>query len=76
VCYNNHRKYKKGGELMTWAETLLNVRAKYRLTQKELAEVLDISKNMVYRYEVGISKPSVVNKVRMENNLREWEMKK
>lgn len=50
-------------------------RAKNDLTQIQLANILDVNVNMVFRYENGISVPTAVNKIRFENKMKEWEEK-
>ena len=56
--------------------TLLEFRAKHLLTQTQLAEILGVNVNMIYRYETRKSEPSRVNKIIFENKMKEWEEKK
>ena len=53
--------------------TLLEFRAKHLLTQTQLAEILGVNVNMIYRYETRKSEPSRVNKIIFENRMKEWE---
>ena len=56
--------------------TLLEFRAKHLLTQTQLAEILGVNVNMIYRYETRKSEPSRVNKIIFENKMKEWEENK
>ena len=60
---------------MTFAEKILNFRAEYDLTQKQLSKILGVSLLMVYKYESVLSKPSPKNKIRFEKKIKEWEEK-
>ena len=66
----------KGGDKMDYKQKLLEFRAKNDLTQSQLANILDVNVNMVFRYEKGISGPTAVNKIRFENKMKEWEENK
>ena len=66
----------KGGDKMDYKQKLLEFRARNDLTQSQLANILDVNVNMVFRYEKGISVPTAVNKIRFENKMKEWEEKK
>ena len=66
----------KGGDKMDYKQKLLEFRAKNDLTQIQLANILDVNVNMVFRYENGISVPTAVNKIRFENKMKEWEENK
>ena len=66
----------KGGDKMDYKQKLLEFRAKNDLTQSQLANILDVNVNMVFRYEKGISVPTAVNKIRFESKMKEWEEKK
>ena len=66
----------KGGDKMDYKQKLLEFRAKNDLTQSQLAKILDVNVNMVFRYEKGISAPTAVNKIRFENKMKEWEENK
>ena len=61
---------------MNYGITLLEFRAKHLLTQTQLAEILGVNVNMIYRYETRKSEPSRVNKIVFENKMREWEENK
>ena len=66
----------KGGDKMDYKQKLLEFRAKNDLTQSQLAKILDVNVNMVFRYEKGISVPTAVNKIRFEKKMKEWEENK
>ena len=65
----------KGGEFVNVIDSMLNFRAKHNLTQGDLAEILGITVNMVFRYENGVNSPSKVNQIRFKNKMKEWEEK-
>ena len=67
---------KKRGDKMDFGRTLLEFRAKYNLTQKQLADYLGITVMAIYRYENNKNKPSQVNKIKFENKMKEYEVKK
>lgn len=58
---------------MTFGEKILNFRAIHNLTQTELAEILGVGQNMIYRYEYEISEPTKANRIRFDQKLKEWE---
>ena len=60
---------------MEYGKNLLEFRAKYNLTQKDLAELFEVSPNMVFRYEKGTHKPHKANEIRFENKMKEYEVK-
>ena len=66
---------KKRGDKMDFGRTLLEFRAKYNLTQKQLADYFGINKTAIYRYENNKCIPSQVNKIKFENKMKEWEEK-
>ena len=66
---------KKRGDKMDFGRTLLEFRAKYNLTQKQLADYFGINKTSIYRYENNKYIPSQVNKIKFENKMKEWEEK-
>ena len=61
---------------MDFGRTLLEFRAKYNLTQKQLADYLGVNAMAIYRYENNKYNPSQVNKIKIENKMKEWEEKK
>ena len=67
---------KKWGDKMDFGRTLLEFRAKHNLTQKQLADYLGITVMTICRYEKNKNKPSQVNKIKIENKMKEWEEKK
>ena len=66
---------KKRGDKMDFGRTLLEFRAKYNLTQKQLADYLGINVMAIYRYENNKYNPTQVNKIKFENKMKEWEEK-
>lgn len=54
---------------MTFAKRILNFRSRHGLTQAEMADVLGVTLNMVFRYEHGTSKPRPANMIRIEKIL-------
>ena len=58
---------------MDFGRTLLEFRAKHNLTQKQLADYLGISVMAIYRYENNKYNPTQVNKIKIENKMKEWE---
>ena len=67
---------KKRGDKMDFGRTLLEFRAKYNLTQKQLADYLGINVMAIYRYENNKYNPTQVNKIKFENKMKEWEEQK
>ena len=67
---------KKRGDKMEFGRKLLEFRAKYNLTQKQLADYLGVNAMAIYRYENNKYNPSQVNKIKIENKMKEWEEKK
>ena len=61
---------------MDYGKKLLEFRAKHNLTQRKLANLFEVGIFMIYRYENGISEPSAVNKIKFENKMKEYEVKK
>ena len=64
---------KKRGDKMEFGRTLLEFRARHNLTQKQLADYLGISVMAIYRYENNKYNPTQVNKIKIENKMKEWE---
>ena len=44
---------------MNFSIEVKNMRSKMRLTQKELAEILGVSRNTIARYEMGTFNPTL-----------------
>ena len=61
---------------MDYSMKLLSFRARHDLTQIQLANILGVNPNMIFRYENGINEPLEVNKVKFETKMKEWEEKK
>lgn len=66
---------KKRGDKMEFGRTLLEFRARHNLTQKQLANIIGVDTNTVYRTENGKTVPTQVNKIKFENKMKEWEEK-
>ncbi|MGI6280159.1 MAG: helix-turn-helix domain-containing protein [Acutalibacteraceae bacterium] len=60
---------------MDFGRTLLEFRAKHNLTQKQLANIIGVDTNTVYRTENGKTEPTQVNKIKFENKMKEFEEK-
>ena len=58
---------------MDYGTRLLEFRAYHNLTQKQLADILGITLNMIFRYENNRSQPTRRNKIKFESKLKEWE---
>ena len=63
------------GDKMEFGKMLLEFRAKYNLTQKQLANIIGTNTNTVYRTENEKTVPTRVNKIKFENKMKEWEEK-
>lgn len=61
---------------MEFSKTLLEFRAKHKLTQKQVADIIGVSVVMICRYEQEMNKPTQVNKIRFAKKMKEWEEKK
>ena len=61
---------------MEFSKILLEFRAKHKLTQKQVADIIGVSVVMICRYEKGLNKPTQVNKIRFAKKMKEWEEKK
>lgn len=60
---------------MDFGKKLLDFRAKYSLNQKQTAEIVGVSYEMISQYENGKYKPTARNKIIFENKMKEWEEK-
>ena len=58
---------------MTLGERMLNYRAMHKLTQAELADILEINPMAVYRCESGKFKMHKANKLRISKKLEKLE---
>ena len=67
---------KKRGDKMDFGRKLLEFRAKYNLTQKQLANILGVDVNTVHRTETEKSQPTRRNAIIFENKMKEWEENK
>jgi DNA-binding XRE family transcriptional regulator len=61
---------------MTFGRKMLEFRAKYNLTQKQLADIIGVDANTVHRTETEKTKPSKRNEIIFENKMKEYEVKK
>ena len=61
--------------VMNYGITLLEFRAKHLLTQKQLADILGVDINTVYRTENKKTKPTKRNEIIYEKKMKEWEEK-
>ena len=61
---------------MDFGKMILEFRAKYNLNQKQMAEIVGVSYEMISQYENGKYKPTARNKIIFENKMKEWGEKK
>lgn len=61
---------------MNFGNKLLEFRAKHNLSQKQTADIVGVSYEMVSQYETGKYNPTAKNKIIFENRMKEWEEKK
>ena len=61
---------------MNFGERLLQFRAKYDLTQQNLAVIFGVTQRMIYLYEANLCKPNPKNKIMFENKMKEYEVNK
>lgn len=61
---------------MDFGKMILEFRAKYNLNQKQMAEIVGVSYEMISQYENGKYKPTARNKIIFENKMKEWEKNK
>ena len=61
---------------MSFGQKLLEFRARNNLTQKDVADILGVKKNVIWRYENGVSHPNAMHCIRYTNKMKEWEDKK
>lgn len=61
---------------MDFGKMILEFRAKYNLNQKQMAEIVGVSYEMISQYENGKYKPTARNKIIFENKMKEWEENK
>jgi transcriptional regulator with XRE-family HTH domain len=59
---------------MNFGEKCLNFRARFSLTQNDLAEMFEVTPLMVSRYENGYAKPREANKMRFEEIMEKAEV--
>ena len=58
---------------MEFGKMLLEFRAKYNLNQKQMAEIVGVSYEMISQYENSKYKPTARNRIIFENKMKEWE---
>ena len=61
---------------MDFGKMILEFRAKYNLNQKQMAEIVGVSYEMISQYENSKYKPTARNKIIFENKMKEWEEQK
>lgn len=61
---------------MELKEKVLEFRAKHNLTQKQLAQIVGVASNTVYRLECDICKTTKRNEAKFKIKMKEWEEKK
>lgn len=60
---------------MNFGRKMLEFRAKHNLTQTQLANIIGVDINTVYRTENGKTEPTKRNEIIFENKMKEWEEK-
>ena len=60
---------------MDFGKMILEFRAKYNLNQKQMAEIVGVSYEMISQYENSKYKPTARNRIIFENKMKEWEEK-
>ena len=60
---------------MDFGKMILDFRAKYNLNQKQMAEIVGVSYEMISQYENGKYKPTARNRIIFERKIKEWEEK-
>ena len=58
---------------MDFGKMILEFRAKYNLNQKQMAEIVGVSYEMISQYENGKYKPTARNRIIFESKMKEWE---
>ena len=61
---------------MEFGKMILEFRAKYNLNQKQMAEIVGVSYEMISQYENSKYKPTARNRIIFENKMKEWEENK
>lgn len=60
---------------MELSKQLLEFRAKHNLTQAQLAKIVGVATNTIFRYENEKNRPHKVKEIQIENKMKEWEEK-
>jgi transcriptional regulator with XRE-family HTH domain len=58
---------------MNFGNKLLEFRARHNLSQKQTADIVGVSYEMISQYETGKYNPTAKNKIKFENKMKEWE---
>ena len=58
---------------MTLGERMLQYRARHRISQSKLAELMDEDLMTIYRIENGIHKPHKINEIRLTEKMDKLE---
>lgn len=61
---------------MNFGNKLLEFRARHNLSQKQTADIVGVSYEMISQYETGKYNPTAKNKIIFENKMKEWEENK
>ena len=61
---------------MDFGKMILEFRAKYNLNQKQMAEIVGVSYEMISQCANGKYKPTARNRIIFENKMKEWEEQK
>lgn len=60
---------------MSFAETILNFRVKFRLNQSDAAGILGTTQQLISEYESGKHEPRKLRRIIFENKIKEYEEK-
>ena len=60
-------------DMIKYCDYLLQFRAKHKLTQRQVAEILGVHRNIVQRHENGKSRPTPRNRLIFEQVLKAYE---
>lgn len=61
---------------MGYGLKILTFRAKYDLSQEEMAKILGVSIQTIHRYETGKAHPYAMSMIKYDNKMKVWEERK
>ena len=74
LIYNGLIKLERGGKKIATMKELVNYRKEIGKTQREMAELLGVSKSMYEKYEYGIYKPSIKVMKRFKEIFKDFDI--